>query len=150
MNSRKINWALWLGFLLSVFAFLSYPLIFVQIPTLRDFPWVNLVLFAFSVILLLMGLRRAFAPDRGKVSKVVGVLVSLLGVGILGLFLFVAFIFARHLPASRGAPQVGQKAPEFSLRDTDNKPVSLAELTSTPINNKAPKGVLLVFYRGYW
>jgi len=54
------------------------------------------------------------------------------------------------LPESKGAPKVGQKAPEFTLVDTSRKPVSLAELLSTPINGNAPKGVLLVFYRGYW
>ena len=69
---------------------------------------------------------------------------------LLGLFIFVVFIESRNLPPAHGAPQVGQKAPEFTLNDSDNKPVTLAELTSTPINGKAPKGVLLVFYRGYW
>ena len=26
----------------------------------------------------------------------------------------------------------------------------LAELRTSPINGKAPRGVLLIFYRGYW
>ncbi len=29
-------------------------------------------------------------------------------------------------------------------------PVSLNELMTSPINGKAPRGVLLIFYRGYW
>jgi peroxiredoxin len=57
---------------------------------------------------------------------------------------------AKQLPASRGAPQVGQKAPDFTLKDTSEKPVALSELLSTPVNGSKPKGVLLVFYRGYW
>ena len=52
--------------------------------------------------------------------------------------------------ASVGAPQVGQKAPDFTLSDTSNKPMSLAGLLTQPINGKSPKGVLLIFYRGYW
>jgi hypothetical protein len=28
--------------------------------------------------------------------------------------------------------------------------VSLGQLLSNPINGKAPRGLLLVFYRGYW
>jgi hypothetical protein len=66
------------------------------------------------------------------------------------MFVFGFFVFARWLPPSKGAPQVGQKAPEFLLMDTTGKSVSLGELLSTPINGNAPKGVLLVFYRGYW
>lgn len=150
MNPRKINWPLWLGFLLSVFAFLSYPLIFVMLPATRDFPWANLVLFAVSAVLLFLGFRRSFSPERSRGAKIVGATVSVLSIGILALFLFGVFIFARQLPASHGAPQVGQKAPEFTLNDTDNKPVSLAELTSAPIKGKASRGVLLIFYRGYW
>jgi hypothetical protein len=65
-------------------------------------------------------------------------------------FAFSFFVFAKWIPASQGAPQVGQKAPAFTLTDTSNKQVSLSELLSTPINGKAPKGVVLVFYRGYW
>jgi hypothetical protein len=38
------------------------------------------------------------------------------------------------------------------LTDTSGKQVSLAELLRSPIKEgqAAPKGVLLVFYRGYW
>ena len=69
---------------------------------------------------------------------------------IFGLFVFTTFVMARWMPAAQGAPQVGRKAPEFTLADTDGRPVSLSELLSTPVNGKAPKGVLLIFYRGYW
>jgi peroxiredoxin len=60
---------------------------------------------------------------------------------------------AKQLPSARSAPQVGQKAPEFTLVDTKNTNISLSELLSTPLpgaSGGAPKGVLLVFYRGYW
>jgi hypothetical protein len=76
--------------------------------------------------------------------------VATLGVLVMAFFIFIAFIEARRLPASAGAPQVGQKAPDFTLTDANNKPVTLAELLTQPINNKPPKGVLLIFYRGYW
>jgi peroxiredoxin len=57
---------------------------------------------------------------------------------------------ARRLPASHGAPQVGKQAPVFTLADMNGKTVSLSELIASPINGKTPRGVLLVFYRGYW
>ncbi|MGH9957005.1 MAG: histidine kinase dimerization/phospho-acceptor domain-containing protein [Pyrinomonadaceae bacterium] len=72
------------------------------------------------------------------------------GVLLLAGLLFMIFVMGSWLPASAGAPQVGQKAPDFTLTDSNNKPVTLAQLLSEPINNKPPKGVLLIFYRGYW
>jgi peroxiredoxin len=54
------------------------------------------------------------------------------------------------IPASKDAPQVGQRAPDFTLTDAGGKAVSLNELLTMPINGNAPKGVLLIFYRGYW
>lgn len=152
MNVRKFNWSIWVGFLLSVVAFLSYPFVFVWFPVTRDFPWANLLLFALAAVLLLVGIRRAFAPDRPhpKRSKISGLVVAILSVAIFGFFIFAAFVGATWLPASAGHPQVGQKAPDFTLSDTSSKAVSLSELLSSPINGKAPKGVLLVFYRGYW
>lgn len=150
MKTRSFNWPIWAGFLLSLAAFLSYFFVFVRFPITRDFPWANLLLFAVAAALLLAGIRRAFAPERRLGSKLIGLVAAALSVVIFGLFIFSTFIMARWLPAASGAPQVGQKAPEFSLTDTDGKLVSLSELLSTPINGKAPKGVLLVFYRGYW
>jgi peroxiredoxin len=43
-----------------------------------------------------------------------------------------------------GAPRVGQKAPEFTLPDQNEKPVALADLLSRS------RAVVLIFYRGFW
>jgi len=152
MNIRRLNWPLWLGFLLTLGTFLSYFFIFVVFPFTRDFPWANLLLFVIAVVLLFMGLRRGFASDRPHPtrSKIVSSIVSVLSLVVIALFVFTIFIGGRWLPASKGAPQVGQRAPDFSLPDSSGKTVSLNELLTTPINGNAPKGVLLVFYRGYW
>src|SRR2546425_2875744 len=113
MNIRKLNWPLWAAFLLSLIAFLSYPFVFVRFPVTRDFPWANLLIFALAAVLLLIGVRRAFAVDRThpRRSRIAGVILTTLSVAIFGFFIFAAFILASHLPASHGAPQVGQKAP---------------------------------------
>lgn len=152
MNLRRLNWPLWIGLLVTLIGFVSYITVFLWFPVTRDFPWANLLLFLVAAVLLFIGLRRAFAGDRPHPlrSKIVGVLVTAFGALIIALFLFGFFVFARWLPASKGAPQVGQKAPDFTVTDTSGKSVSLGELLSTPINGNAPKGVLLVFYRGYW
>jgi len=152
MQVRRFNWPIWAGFLLTLIAFLSYFMVFVWFPVTRDFPWANLLLFVLAALLLAIGVRRAFASDRPRprLSKIAGVVLTTLSVAIFGFFVFATLIGSRRLPASHGAPQVSQKAPDFSLSDTNGKPVTLTELTSSPVNGKAPKGVLLIFYRGYW
>jgi hypothetical protein len=110
----------------------------------------ELYLFAVALLLLIIGLRRAFQPGRRLVSRIVAPILATVGVLLIGFFIFIALIQSRWLPASQGAPAVGQKAPEFNLTDTNNQPVTLASLLKQPVNNKPPKGVLLIFYRGYW
>ena len=147
---KRLNWQIWTGFVLSLVAGFSYQFVFMRWPITRDFPWANLILFAIAMVLLFLGLRRAFKPDKRIVSKIFALLAAALGLLMLAGLLFSVLIFGRWVPASVGAPQVGQKAPDFTLTDSNSKPVTLAQLLSEPINNKPPKGVLLIFYRGYW
>ena len=147
---KSFNWQLWAGFVVILFSFLSYPFLFIDYPFLRDFPWLNLLLFAMALGLLILGLRRAFRPGRKAISKISAVIVATLGVLVVAFFIFIAFIEARRLPASVGAPLVGQKAPDFTLTDISNQPIALADLLTQRINNQPGKGVLLIFYRGYW
>ena len=73
---------------------------------------------------------------------------------LLGL-LYAAAQMLTQLPASKGAPQVGEAAPDFTLPDTAGKSVQLSELFGDPsFAGKQPSAaapaLLLVFYRGYW
>lgn len=147
---KRINWPIWVGFLLSVVAAFSYPVLFVQWRITREFPWVNLILFAVAVVLLFVGLRRAFKPENRVVSKIFSSLAATLGVLLFAMLMFVIYVMGAWLPTSSAAPQVGQKAPDITLVDSNNRVVTLANLLTEPINNKPPKGVLLIFYRGYW
>jgi hypothetical protein len=147
---KRLNWQIWAGFLVTFGGLFTFPLFFVRFPVTRDFPWANLLLVALAIVLLVIGLKRAFQPGRSKIAKVLACVLTTLSVAAIGLFLWSFFILAKQLPPSRGAPQVGQKAPDFTLTDTTEKPVALSELLATPINGAKPRGVLLVFYRGYW
>jgi hypothetical protein len=147
---RRFNWQIWAGFLITVFALVSYPFIFVNWEVTRDFPWANLLLFVLALVFLFIGVRRAFQPERRLISKIAAPILAALSVLILALFIFVTFIESRRLPPSANAPQLGQKAPDFTLPDINNRPVALSELLSQPIDNRPVKGVLLIFYRGYW
>jgi hypothetical protein len=137
---KRLNWPLWSGFLLSIAAFATYFLVFINFPTTRDIPWPSLLLFAIAIVLLVIGLRRATK------RKPLAWIVTVLGIGVAAFFCFAVLIAGGQLPASAGAPGVGTKAPDFVLLDTNRQPVALAQLLAAPSN----KGVILIFYRGYW
>jgi hypothetical protein len=149
MAGRSSTAVTWSGFLVSVIALFSYPFFFVRWPITRDFPWINLLLFVVAIGLVAIGLRRALGEPSRR-TRILAFFGAVLSAMAFGLFVLVVFIAGKQLPASHGAPQVGQQAPEFVLTDTTGKRVALSELLSAPINGQSPKGVLLVFYRGYW
>src|SRR6267143_6841531 len=97
---KRINWQIWAGFVLSLVAGFSYPFVFVRWPITREFPWANLILFAIAIVLLFLGLRRAFKPDKRIVSKIFSSLAAAFGVLLLAGLLFAVFVFCRWLPAS--------------------------------------------------
>lgn len=152
MITKRLNWPLWLGVLLSFASIFTYFAIFIWFPFTRDFPWANLLIFLVALVLIFVGARRGFAADRPHPtrSKIITSIAATLGVLVAALFLFSYFVVGRWLPASKGAPQIGQRVPEFTLPDTTGRQVSLNELLTAPVNGSAPKGVLLIFYRGYW
>jgi hypothetical protein len=137
---RRINWLLTGGFLLVFVATFSYVYFFSQWPITRDVPWVPLLIFAGAAALLITGWRRA----GGR--RILASIVALAGFGFMALFIFVVFVGTRELPHSGGAPAIGQKAPEFALPDTQHRTVALTELLAKP----GARGVLIIFYRGYW
>lgn len=142
-TKRSWNWSLWLGFLFVLAGFLSYPL-FVLFPVTRDFPWANFLLFAVAGLLLLVGLVRAFGKPQAYRGKIFGSIFAVLSLGVFAVFAYAIFYELRQVPASTGAPRVGQMAPEFTLQDQDDNPVALADLVS------GSKAVVLIFYRGFW
>ncbi len=152
MTVRRWNWHLYAGFLLCLVGFGSYPFVFARFPLTRDVAWVNYMLLLAGLMVLFYGLKRAFRDPEHYRGKIVGPILGLLSVVLVGFFGFLTLGMTKQLPASAGAPRVGQKAPEFELADINNQQVSLAKLLSAPLpgNGSAPKGVLLVFYRGYW
>ena len=140
---RSWNWSLWIGFLFALAGFLSYTF-FAQFRFTRDFPWVNLLLFAMGGILLVLGLFRAFGKAQVYRGKLFGPIFATLGILMFGFFSYVMFYQLRQVPPSTGVPRIGEKAPEFTLPDQDGKDVALADLVSRS------KAVALIFYRGFW
>lgn len=141
---RRWNISLWAGFAIVVLSLISYIPVFALLPITRDVPWVNYLLFVLGGVLLAIGLKRAYRePDRYR-GKISGPILSVLSLLIAGFFVLGILVLTKQLPASSGAPHVGQPAPQFTLANIDGKQIALADLL------KGHQGVILIFYRGYW
>jgi hypothetical protein len=155
---RSWNPMVWVGVVLVLAGLASYPLYFARFPVTRDFPWVNLPMIALGLLLLGLGIARAFARPDAYRGKIFGSVLGAVGIAAAAFACYGFLVLARQLPASHGAPRVGQFAPDFTLPDSRNEPVNLSGLESSPF---APNGgigsagepaaaTLLIFYRGYW
>ena len=140
---RKWNWPIWIGFVVAAAGLSSYEF-FARFPITRDFPWANFLLFGIGGALLIFGLFRAFGRSQVYRGKIFGSIFAALVVVCVAFFSYVIFYMLHQVPASTGAPRVGQKAPDFFLIDQNRKPVGLGDLLSNS------KGALLIFYRGFW
>jgi peroxiredoxin len=150
---RGWNWRIWIGFLLAMAAIPGYFVFFARFPITRDVPWASWLMFAVAGWLLWAGVGRAFASSGVYRGKIAGPTLAALSVGAAVFFGYATLYSSRQLPEAVGAPRVGEKAPEFTLADTSGNMVAMSTLLSEPMpgmEGRNPRGVLLVFYRGYW
>jgi len=150
---RRTNSALWIGSLVMLLGVLAnVASFFPSLPGRSVIAWLCLILPALGVALLLLGVIRAFRQRQVYGGKISGSIITVLAIPLFALST-IGFFHARALPASTHAPQVGQKAPDFTLANASGQSMSLGQLLSVPIDASAgtpPKAVLLIFYRGYW
>ena len=135
-----------LVFLVVVAGLFSYEF-FARFPITRDFPWANFLLLGIGTALLIVGLFRAFGRPQLYRGKIFASILAMIAVLAVAFFSYVIFFVLHQVPASAGAPHIGQKAPDFLLLDQDGKPVGLGDLLRGP---SGPKAVALIFYRGFW
>ena len=109
------------------------------IPVARDCPWVNLLMFAAGAALLSMGLVRAFAETRPVSGPDLGgSVLALLGVLGIGMFCW-GVLVGGAAPARVGGGAAGRAAGAgFHPADQDGRPVTLAELVSSPRPRRPP------------
>jgi hypothetical protein len=96
MQAHSGHWPIWAGFLLRWMALLSSCLIFVWFPVTRDVPWANLLLLGIAAALVLMGVRRACAPERPRRATSAGVALATLSVAMCGGFVCATVMLARR------------------------------------------------------
>ncbi len=141
---RKRNWFLWIGLVLAIAGFVLAPFLMGP-PALRDiFPWANLAVLGLGTALIIAGIVRAFGKREIYRGRILGPIFGVVGCLAIAFFCFVGFYIGRQIPASAGAPQVGQKVPDFSLPDQEGKQTTLADLL------RDRRALLLIFYRGHW
>lgn len=141
---RRRNILIWIGFAIVVASLVSYIPVFAVFPVTRDIPWANYLLFVIGGALLAAGVRRAFRDPEHYRGKMSGSILAALSALVIGFFVWGVTYFTRQIPSGATALSVNQKAPPFVLTDAVGKPVSSAGLLMDH------RGVLLVFYRGYW
>jgi hypothetical protein len=151
---ERPNVAIFYGFIFILLTIASdVPVLYtLTFPGQEYLPWINLALPSIAVILVLIGLKRAIGQPDIYRGKGWGWILTVLSVLILAGSIW-GYRHSTDIPASIGAPRVGEKAPDFTLSDTSGKPVSLSQSLTKPMDaasGKAPKAVLLVFYRGWW
>lgn len=148
---RHLNAPIWIGFLVVLAALFTYLPLFARFPATRDAPWPTFLLFGCGLALIGFGLRRAVRDPQVYRGKIAGVILLGVSLAIVAFFGAGFFYFARQLPASTGAPRIGEKAPDFTLPDQDGHQVTLSKwLEPGPGSAMQPKGVVLIFYRGFW
>jgi len=148
---RRWNAALWTGLLIVLSAPFAYLLVFIHFPITRDVPWATLLMSGAGLALMTRGLRRAWREPQLHRGRILGTAAIALAVAMVAFFGYEMLYLARQLPPAKGAPQVGERAPDFTLPDTDGQPVRLSALLDSGAGGPGrASGVLLVFYRGYW
>ena len=125
--TRQRNWAPWIGLLFALAALFSNAAFFLGLPGPKLIVWLGVTLTIAAVVCAVIGIMRAFGQHQiygGKISSPILGVLSLLICGLVA----VASVTSRSLPVATGAPQVGQKVPDFTLADTSGNKVSLDQL----------------------
>lgn len=132
----------WIGPVVAFVGLVSYPLFFVNFPTLRDFPWVNLPVVLLGLLLSTVGLRAAFHRTRTWLAKLIGSFCFLASLALTALLCVYVFFLSYQLPESADVPEAHTAAPDFSLPDQEGRTTHLADFRG--------QRVVISFYRGHW
>lgn len=142
---------LWAGLALVLAGAFSFPVL-VGFPATRDFAWANFALLAAGLAVLWVSLRKSFRQAQVYRGKVLGSIVFGLSLAATAFFAFGIFYLAR-VPFGSQVPNVGERAPGFSLPNQEGKIVTLNDLLRPEMgagSGTLGRGALLIFYRGHW
>lgn len=145
-DSKPRHWpkhAIWIGLTIAAG---NLPLYFGYVtyvsPDLRDVPWINAPLSWIGLALAATGTFYVVKEGRGLLKRGLATTGLLLTLLLVGMFNWYVFRHSYALPESAEAPATEALAPDFTLRDQNDRDVSLSDFHG--------KKVVLVFYRGDW
>jgi peptidoglycan/LPS O-acetylase OafA/YrhL len=141
---RRRNILNWAGFAVILVALVSYIPFFALFPVTRDVPWANYLLFLIGGALIAVGVRRAFRDPEHNSGKISGSILAALSALLFAFFVASVTYYSKQIPSAETALGVSRKAPPFVLADTAGNEISSADLL------RDHRGLVLVFYRGYW
>src|ERR1700737_4145883 len=95
---RRWNLLLYLGFALSLLAFVSYFAFFARFPVTRDTPWVAWLLFGGALVLVGIGLRRAYQQSDRYRGRVSGPILAALSLAVVAGFAYIVLVETKNLP----------------------------------------------------
>lgn len=136
--NQLLRQSFWIAPLVSVLGFVSYFLVFVRFPALRDFPWLNLPLVLGALALAVWGTLHGWTgcSTGRRLLHLAGACVSLGTAALLAGYVF--WLSYRMPPGNRSLGKIE----DFNLPAADGSRVALSDY--------AGKRVLISFYRGYW
>src|SRR5260370_31808285 len=101
-NPRRYR-VLWLGLLITVVGVLSNWLYFLGLPGQEVFPWISVLTPAAGLVVLLVGVRRAFVSPQTSGGKILAPVFAILSAVVFG-----GSVWGLHhsgdLPAASGSP----------------------------------------------
>ena len=139
---RWFRHGLWAGPLLVFGGAVSYFLVFVNVPALRDVPWVNVPLVGVGLAWALAAAWPWMRCGPGVVRRLAGCGAMFFSLMVAGMFCWYVFLFSYTVPAATQKALTMESAPEFSLPDTEGRHVRLSDFRG--------RKVVLCFYRGHW
>ena len=129
----RAGWLVALSLVVSAAAIAVYSQL-LRVPAVRNNPEGYVA--AFAIAAVIAGLAVALGRRWYAWTALAVTLLLFLGGATFN------FVLAR-IPAAHTTLRVGERAPDFTLRDAAGRPVSLADY-------RGRQPVVLVFYRGYW
>ncbi len=142
ISTRKPNYLLWVGPVLTFAGVISYFLYFSQFPDLRDFPWVNFPLVILGVVFSGIAVWRAFSRPNIYRGRILGSIGAMLSLTFASLFCFYIFHLSYQVPAETSVTAGLKEIPDLELSDHEGRLVRLNDLRG--------KNVVITFYRGHW
>src|SRR5260370_17553593 len=108
-NPRRYR-VLWLGLLITVVGVLSNWLYFLGLPGQKAFPWINVLVPAAGLVVLLVGVRRAFVSPQTSGGKILPPVFPILSAVVFGGAVW-GLHHATGPPPASPAPPLGAHTP---------------------------------------